>query len=32
MKALHELAALIVVLAFLVWLGGWLHALWSYAV
>lgn len=32
MRALHDLAALIVVMAFLVWLGGWLNALWSYAV
>lgn len=32
MKALHDLAALIVVMAFLVWLVGWLQAIWSYAV
>ncbi len=31
-KALHDLAALIVVIAFLVWLGGWMAAVWSYAV
>lgn len=32
MRALHDLAALIVVIAFVVWLAGWLGALWSYAV